>query len=229
MRPEDLPLLEVFVRTPPAGLDAAIALEVTLVSLRAAQAAGYRLAVTLACGQAATGADLSGLDVRIIGEPEEAGHLALASLAQADFYLVLEAGQAFPWTVAPHRLFQQGKAVFHGRAATGDDRLRRHAALLSGVAAPTAVLAPQAVTIYATMLAERALVLLRSMHGTTLEAIAGTSALATEPALYALMNEDRMHTAHVLVESDRSPLQGITEGAADTTSPERLYARLRGI
>ncbi|WP_292052403.1 MULTISPECIES: hypothetical protein [unclassified Brevundimonas] len=225
MRAETLPLLEIFVRPAPAGLDADIALDVTLISLRAAQAAGYRLSVSLTYGLPEH-VETGGLDLRAITGVTGEGDLGLSAHAAHRFFLVLEAGQAFPWTLAPHYLFQDGRAVFFGQSGGTDGLTRVRAALVSGMAAPTAVVAPDTATVYSTRLAERACIMLRSMHGDAAQRFAG--GFGCEATLYALMNEDRMHIDHVLVESERSPLQSITDLSEDKASGERLYARLRG-
>ena len=225
MRAENLPMLEIFVRPAPTGLDAGIALDVTLISLRAAQSAGYRLSVSLTY-EAPDHVETGGLDLRTVAGVSAESDLGLSAYAAHGFFLVLEAGQAFPWTLAPHNLFQDGRAVFFGRSGGTDGLTRMRAALVSGMAAPTAVLAPDTATVYSTRLAERACIMLRSMHGPQAEQFVG--GFGSEAGLYALMNEDRMHIDHVLVESEASPLFSITDVSEDKASGERLYARLRG-
>lgn len=228
MPTETRPVLEVMVIEADTGADPLISLEVTLASLKAAQAAGHSLSVTLGFSpDASAETALGGLDIRL--EPDltasaAEGHLSLGRLAKERFYVVMSRGHAFPWTVKPHELFQQGRAAFFGMSG-GEDAIHRvRAALVSGVAVPTAVLPPASIAIYSAALAERAVIMLQSMYGS--EHRSWTGALASEPALYALMNDDRMHADHFLVERNASPLGNI---AKPFTELDRPYARLTGV
>lgn len=227
MPAETTPSLEVMVIDVDNGADPLISLEVTCASLRAASAAGHRLKVTL--GFDANRAEQEvwqGLDVRIKPELTAAaaeGHLELGGLTSERFYLVVERGQVFPWTVKPFELFRNGRAAFFGLSGGEDPRERARAAIVSGVAAPSAVLPASCMTVYSSALAERASVMLRSMYGTAYRE--WTGALASEPALYALMNDDRMHRDHFLVERAVSPLGNIATPFTDTDRP---FARLTG-
>lgn len=211
------------MRAAPNGVDPQIALDVTLVSLRAAATAGYRFAVTL--GFDPEQVDTGGLELRVSADFLQAD-LALAPLVRERFYIPMQAGQAFPWTVPPHVLFRAGRAAFFGQSAATEGMTRARAALLSGVPVTSAVVPASPATIYSTRLAERAATLLQSMHGQSLTE--ASSILTSEASLYALMNDDRMHIDHVLVERAQSPLDCLTDSPETGTSSERLYARLRG-
>ena len=225
MQDETLPCLEVFVLKPAPGTDLAIGLDVTLASLRAAQVTGYRLKIVLGF-MPPPGVDAGLLALRVQSDLVADNRLALSAHATEAFYLAIEAGQAFPWSVAPRAVFQHGRAVFFGQDSAQDAQTRKRAVLLSGIAVPSALVPPDSATIYSTQLAERALVMLHSMHGEALSGLRG--ALTSEPALYAMMNDDRMHCAHIFVQNPQSPLHSITEVSSDTANGERLYARLRG-
>ncbi|GEM_PF-2778174 len=227
MPAEAVPVLEVLIIEGDNGVDPSVSLEVTLASLRAAQVGGHNLRATLGF-PAPEGIEALGGDLEIGVRPEitvaaKDGHLALGALASERFYIVLERGQVFPWTVKPYQLFRQGRAAYFGTYGAEDALQRARAAIVSGFAAPTAVLPASPAVIYSAALAQRALIMLQSMYGPSYRTWKGD--LASEAALYGLMNEDRMHIDHFLVERASSPLGNIPSPATDMDRP---YARLTG-
>lgn len=221
------PGIEVFIVPPTTDLDLSIGLDVTMASIRAACRAGFKLSTTLTF-------DLPTLDVSLpvlktdsrLADVAAAGILALGAYATQPFYIVMELGQAFPWRTPVKSLIRGGKAILYAEDCGADSELRAAAVLVSGIAAPSVVVPRESPAVYSADLSERAEVMLRAMHGEAWRNFPGI--FKREDVLYALINDDRIHTRHVVEHTQPSPLSSIVSMASGM-GPDGLYARLRGL
>lgn len=227
VQPRREALMEVFILPAQDGVDPVLAMDVTFASLRAARFAKWNLAASVVAGPAASSIDVDDYaDLAVREVPSQDSMLAYGTVARCPYFMVITAGQALPWRCPVSRLFQSGRSVLYGRFKGREADERQRYVMLSGIAAPMGFVPVAGPMIYSSKLAERALVLGRSMYGEQWHSLTGE--MGREQILYAALNDDSLHTEHALVEDDKSPFSKMELEAGDVDK-ERIYARLSGL
>lgn len=239
-RHERLPVLEVVIQVGPVDGYEDARLDVTLSSLLTARENGHDVRVTL-CGADGPFPILRqdvfrSLDLSVVPAAASASvgtwaDLSFAPMVRYPFYMVVASGFSFPWRVASTDLFAHGRAVAYVSDSSPDyPEIQRNAVFIAGVAAPNDIRLHEGPIIYATVLAERAQILLEAMHGPAMGVIGLSPGCG--PYLYAAVNDDRFENWHCIRRSPRPALFRHVEpdlrGVGREQALDRLYAQMSG-
>lgn len=230
------PQIEVAIRTGPKDGYESARLDITLSSLQAAQGRGVNLSVTL---WLEPGDELDPVCSRfkslqpkgvVTGSAPPANYscLAFATSASRPYFSVLEAGCGFPWGVTSAALFDGNKSIIRIKAAPDMSRLSRMAVLVGGVCTPNDINLHEGLFVYSTQLAERAYLLLTSMHGAAF--LRNETDLLSVPEAYVAVNDDRLEGWHSIRRSAAVslPIPSVPDvrGLSRERALDRIYAQL---
>ncbi|WP_292229869.1 hypothetical protein [Brevundimonas sp.] len=232
------PIVEVVVRQ---GVDdgyVAARMDVTLSSLLAAQESegDFVVSVWLNPGNQIDPIcdrfpqlKIKAVDANSRATASSPADLSFAFTARQPFFVVVEAGQSLPCSLGRTTLVENGRAVLNIRTGPSDlSRVWRDGLYVGGIAAANDMSLHEGLFVYATMLAERAHILLTALHGADLLAL--VTAGIDGPAAYVTANDDRLADWHCVRRVPAAPLvlapAPDVRGLGRSRSLDRIYAQL---